>query len=386
MLLAAAGCAPSTAGAHPAPGARCGSAPGPSAGSALPFGLIDVSAVPGTRQAWALAERPAGRFTAPKRGNYLLHFSGLSWTKVVTFRRDIELKGVSAVSATAAWVWGDHWPSYRPFLALVSEGAVRQMRPALLRDVSVSSIASGGTADSWLAGSRFRGRRFLGQVVARWDGTSWLRVPVPAGARAVWPEGTSGPSDAWAVVTRGFAVNPWLVHWDGVTWSRAYRPPASLALRGRVPMNMSAAASPGHAWVAYTEAGTNSGSDARNPPPRTFSAYFDSRRWRMVPVPAIADSGLAEVTMSGQDAWAVAAYQNIRGVLYSHLGNAWCVQRLSAGPDAACFPASISAGAPTYVIAVTSPSSGICRSGYAYIYDGHRWRSANSRAGLRPAN
>jgi hypothetical protein len=30
-------------------GAACGSAPGPSAGSALPFGLIDVSAVPATR-------------------------------------------------------------------------------------------------------------------------------------------------------------------------------------------------------------------------------------------------------------------------------------------------------------------------------------------------
>jgi len=376
MLLAAAGCAPSTAGAQPVPGAPCGSAAGPSAGSALPFGLIDVSAVPATRQAWALAEHPAGRFTPPKRGNYLLHFSGLNWTKVVTFRRDIEVKGVSAVSATAAWVWGDEGRaghSSRPFLALVSDGAARQMRTPLLSDVYVSSIASDGTADTWLAGSRYRNRRFLGEVVARWDGTSWYRVAAPAGARAVWPQSTSGSSDAWAVVTRGFAVNPWLVHWDGASWSSAYRPPASLAREGRVPMDMSAAASPGHAWVAYTEAGTNSGSDASNPPPRTFSAYFDGNTWQLVPVPPIADSGLAEVTMSGQDAWAVAAYKNIRGVLYSHRGSAWCVQHLSTGRDVACFPASISAGSPTYVIAVTSPSSGVCRSGYAYVYDGHRW-------------
>jgi len=244
MLLAAAGCAPSTAGAQPVPGAPCGSAAGPSAGSALPFGLIDVSAVPATRQAWALAEHPAGRFTPPKRGNYLLHFSGLNWTKVVTFRRDIEVKGVSAVSATAAWVWGDEGRaghSSRPFLALVSDGAARQMRTPLLSDVYVSSIASDGTADTWLAGSRYRNRRFLGEVVARWDGTSWYRVAAPAGARAVWPQSTSGSSDAWAVVTRGFAVNPWLVHWDGASWSSAYRPPASLAREGRVPMDMSAA-------------------------------------------------------------------------------------------------------------------------------------------------
>ena len=220
MLLAAAGCAPSTAGAQPVPGAACGSAPGPSAGSALPFGLIDVSAVPATRQAWALAGRPAGRFTAPERGNYLLHFSGLNWTKVITFRRDIELKGVSAVSATAAWVWGDqgrgeYWPSYRPYLALVSGGAVRPMRAALLSGVYVASIASDGTADTWLAGGardlqgRFRGRWWRGGMAPRGIGSRCWREPgrygpgAPRGRRrhGRWSPGASQLTHGWCAGT-----------------------------------------------------------------------------------------------------------------------------------------------------------------------------------------
>ncbi len=384
-VLAAAGCA-SSPRPDPARGmgvrAGCMTAPRPGA-SPLPMSLLDASAVPGTRRAWVLA----GRYGDPfESGNYLLRFSGANWTKAATFAPDIHLAGVSAISASAAWVWGDegrgdNWPTFRPFLAEVSGGVVRQMRTALLSGVYVSSMATDGASGTWLAGgARDRHDRFRGEVVARWDGSAWHQVPVPAGAGAVWSLSTSGPSDTWAAVSKRSLAETWLVHWDGAAWSRAYTPPASLATDGRTPQGMSAASSAGHAWAAYTEGGTNSGSNARNPPPRTISVYFDGDRWRTVPVPAAGQQGLAEITMAGGSAWAiVTGLIHSPGIFYSYLGSGWCLQSLPHGPHPACAPTAISAASPTYVVAVSGPDSGNCRRSYAFVFDGHRWRSAEPR-------
>src|SRR5437879_3721484 len=65
-------------------------------GGPLPFSLGDVSAAPGTHQAWMLARTPLG--LSPYSRQYLLHVSGLNWTKTLTFRRDVHPAGVSAVS------------------------------------------------------------------------------------------------------------------------------------------------------------------------------------------------------------------------------------------------------------------------------------------------
>jgi len=201
-----------------------------------------VSAAPGTRQAWAL-----GQFVMPAQGLvfYLVHFSGLYWAKGVTFAPEFQLDGVSAVSGNVAWLWGYDQPgadftSDMPFLARMSDGVVRQVHQAFLKNVYVWALASDGAAEAWLVGgARDRHGRFEGVVAARWDGTSWHQVPAPAGVAGSASDGLmslsiSGRSDAW-VVSRPVPVKPRLLHWDGMTWSRSYTPPASLSRSGSVP-------------------------------------------------------------------------------------------------------------------------------------------------------
>jgi hypothetical protein len=346
----------------------------------LPFNLIDVSTVPATQQAWVIAGRRADSFG---EGNFLLHFDDLNWTKVATFGKDIHLDGVAALSASKAWVWGDQgrgeqWNTFRPYLALVSGGVVRHVHTGLPAGVRAWTIGRSGDADAFLAGgiSGQNGHRPR-NVMALWNGKSWSMVPASPHEGVIRDLSMAGPSDVWAVVTSGFQVNPWVVHWDGSSWSRAYTPPRRLATKGRVPMAMSVASSPGRAWVVYTEGGTNSGSNEHNPAPNTISVYFDGGPWRMVPIPVRADAGLAGLTMAGGDAWAISAFQNINGVLYSHLGSNWCVQHLPHGRHLACIPTSVSAASASYIVAVTARSSRPCRRSYAYVYYRDRWRTAN---------
>src|SRR5262249_47127746 len=200
-LVSLAGCAQGSGGTVAASGGH-NSAPRPGTAIALPFNLFDVSTVPNKRQAWALAGPHGGPFGF---GNYLLHLGGQNWAKVATFARVVHLKGVSAVAAGAAWVWGDEdWPTLRPFLALVSGGVVRRVRAGLLSRVYVSAMASDGAADTWLAGVARDQKGHFRDVVARWDGTSWHQIPAPPGAPTVWPLTTSRPSHPWAVVSPGF--------------------------------------------------------------------------------------------------------------------------------------------------------------------------------------
>ncbi len=97
VLAAGIGCAGCAPGSPATSGGRCVVAPppvtgtsdglagiGPAVDSAMggseSAGIQELSAAPGTRQAWAIA----GTHIV-SRSTYLLRFSGLTWTKVATF-------------------------------------------------------------------------------------------------------------------------------------------------------------------------------------------------------------------------------------------------------------------------------------------------------------
>src|SRR6266568_2586545 len=80
------------------------------------------------------------------------------------------------------------WTSAPELGALVSGGVVRPVRAPFLARMLISDVATAGADDAWLAagGGLDRSGRFRRLVAARWDGTSWHQVPLPAGVRALY--------------------------------------------------------------------------------------------------------------------------------------------------------------------------------------------------------
>ncbi|MHB1876827.1 MAG: hypothetical protein ACYCPF_18465 [Streptosporangiaceae bacterium] len=382
-LLAVAGCgttgraaarkAPAATGAGTVFRACDFAAAGASAG-VLPPRLVSLSAVAGTRQGWAAGQCYTGQ-SGELFASYLLRFSGRYWAAAAPVGPGIQIDGVSAVSGDTAWVWGTDQVGGPPYLGWVSGGAVRQVRPALLSGVKVLFMASAGASDTWLAGAH-RGwpGHYRGLVIARWNGTSWRRLPVPPGARAIWGLATSGPAGAWAVVSKGFTTGTWLARWNGTAWTTMYAPPAGLSRANAQPDALSVASSGSRAWVVFNEVSTADPEGHAGPAPQAFSQYFDGHAWRPIPVPA-GVSTLTGAIASGAGAWAIANFGTARArVVYSRLGGSWRpAPSTAAGPGCGPGPSALSAASPDYVIAISASLSVGCERSLGSVYDRGRW-------------
>jgi hypothetical protein len=320
--------------------------------ASLPPRLLAVSAVPGTRQAWALGER----FASPDFIGYLVHVSGLNWATDVTFRPDIHLEGVSAVSGSSTWVWGyeqpgSSWTSERPYLALVSGGVVRQEQPALLKDVYVGVMASDGSSDTFLVGGARDARgRSRGLVAARWDGTSWHRIPAPEAAGAITSLSISGSSDVWLPTALG-GGKIGLLHWNGTSWSLSYTPPRAVYRANTQPAWVTVSSSGSQVQAAYNSVSDTDPESSPGPRSEPFTAYFDGSAWQTFRGPS-GFSDLTDITVAGHSAWAIGCMPS---------------------------PSVISAASPAYVVAVSSSTAVGCGRSFAYVFNGRDWRSVNSR-------
>jgi hypothetical protein len=379
-LLTGTGCAAAAPGVAIATNnGSCGSAPSATALAPLPAQLLAVSAVPGTRQAWALGRRFAGHEVI----GFLVRFSGLNWASAVTFQPDIHLQGLSAVSGRSAWVWGyaqtgSSFTSLRPYVALVSGGVIRQEHAAFLSDVYLGVMASHGIADTFLVGgARNASGRQTGLVAARWDGTSWHKIPAPSAAGLVASFSTSGPSDAWLPTLPRGKVG--LLHWNGTAWSMSYTPPAAVYRANTQPAGVVVASSAGHVEAVYNSVSNNDNGPGRLSEP--FLAYFDGSAWQTFRGPS-GFSDFTDITMSGQDTWAIGQPRGRTGgtILYSRVPGRWCVQQLPIRHPRGCdpWPSAISAASPTYVVAVSNSTGVGCQ--FAYVFNGRNWRSVNPRA------
>jgi hypothetical protein len=334
----------------------------------LPIGLSNISLVPGAHQVWATGYPQLRSWLQPPSPvQYVLHFSGGEWTKVVTFKKNVLLAGISAISRDSAWLWGGvgSYPP-RPLLARVTGNTLQRMKATWLsRRTGIGQVVrlTGATALVTAVTSRpGPSKRFY----ERWDGTSWHAMRWPTRPRELLEiSGIVASGESSALGVRPLAA---IWRWNGEAWSRSFVAPPSENARGWVPDRpLLATSSPASAVAVW-----NITTDSKNPstPPKilSYSAFFNGSTWTMVPVPQ--PWHFTSVAMAGGRAWATGK----PGILVGDLAHGWHLEALPP-PCGHCprQPDEVAATSPDYVIAAAAVASGRCRASPVWVYDGHRW-------------
>jgi len=215
-----------------------------------------------------------------------------------------------------------------------SAGAVAQARPtALSSSFSVSGrlddVAALSPRSAWAVGASGVCRPRT--LIARWNGSAWRAVQVPAGPRhgELYSVAATSARDAWAAGFAGTNIGParaLMLHWDGKAW----KPVALPSGAGDVTLSGVAATSARHAWaVGYSNGFT---ADFK-----AFVLQWDGRAWRRVRTPSprgdILLSGVAAT--SARNVWVVGTRVGrgvSTGLILHWNGAAWTRVRLPALP------------------------------------------------------
>lgn len=334
------------------------------------IGLRSISVVPGTHQVWATGyPQQRSWLQPPSPVQYVLHFSGREWTKVVTFKKNVRLAGVSAISRDSAWLWGwvGGYPP-RPLLARVTSSTLQPVKaPWLSKRTGIGQVVRLTGATALVTADTPRPGRAK-DFYEIWDGTSWhaMRWPMRPG-ELLEISGIVASRQSSALGVRPLAT---IWRWNGETWSRSFVAPLSENARGWLPDRpVLATSSPASAVAVW-----NITTDSKNPstPPKilSYSAFFNGSTWTMVPVPQ--PWHFTSVAMAGGRAWATGK----PGILVGDLTHGWHLQALPP-PCGHCprQPDEVAATSPDYVIAAAAVAPGRCRASPVWVYDGHRWAS-----------
>jgi hypothetical protein len=314
-------------------------APSQGQGPPLPIGTVDPAvptgppvfgaACPAPPMAgdglWAISEASAddiwavGRHRPSAEASFrglIEHWDGTSW-QIVDAPDIGPLLAVEAISPKNVWVTSDgkflHW-----------DGAGWRIYRAEASDPVLHALAAAAPEDVWAVGSQSYpiGRHHFGLagLVEHWDGTSWqiAAIPDPApGHSALSSVLAVSNTDAWAVGTYDTSdstIHPLLLHWDGVSWSRASPPGEDPRGSGLLAVGSDHA---GGLWLAgqYQEGGRPA-----------FFARLVGSTWEIVPSP-ITKGDEIPVSIDGsgpRDVWAVGAGNQASGKIHQHWdGEAW---------------------------------------------------------------
>jgi hypothetical protein len=186
---------------------------------------------------------------------------------------------IAAASADSAWVVGTHYNStYSRYMGHIQEWNGTQWTQATLpAPTGVHEQLNGvtrvpGTTEAWAVGwSRQANGEERGLVLRR-TATGWESVPVPTVDGGLAAVTARSATDAWAVGWKG--NNGWILHWDGVEWTTAASPTATL-LTDVVLM-----AAPRVWVVGWSRAGSFD---------TTLSMRWNGTSWQRVAVPDVAE-------------------------------------------------------------------------------------------------
>jgi hypothetical protein len=176
-----------------------------------------------------------------------------------------------------------------------------------------SGVSAGSGSSSWAVGS-IEGNRTLFTLTARWNGTSWTRVPSPspggsdAASQLTGVSAVSG-SDAWAVGDYGtFGLATMALHWNGQRWTQVTTPNPGYPSASNTLTAVSAV-SAADAWAV----GSYGNADFSE---QTMVLNWDGTAWKLIPSPSPGGTGgtghgtelLGVSAASVSSAWAVGCY------------------------------------------------------------------------------
>ncbi len=181
--------------------------------------------------------------------------------------------------------------------ASLAKEACRPQAPQALG--TLRAIATISSADAWAAG--YGSEHAL---TMHWDGDHWETVPSQAAGPTASLEAVAaiGPDDVWAVGSRvpsGGGLAPLAIRWDGTSWVRVPVPGTGQVFTELLGVSGS---SDSDVWAVGH---SNDGFDGNY---RTLTMHWDGSRWAIVPSPSPGNdlNGLADVTaISGNEVWAV---------------------------------------------------------------------------------
>ena len=340
--------------------------PSPNGSAAADNALVQVSAGPGG-SAWAVGyDGYNGQFRT-----MIQRWNGARWTVVRSPSvgpLDNTLSGVATQSATDAWAAGYYSVAVGLFAfhrALIEHwnGSAWQVTPTPLagkRDSDLSGVTALSATNAWAVGNVNVGtcanpaRCFqFAPLVEHWNGSAWTQVKVPApppagyGASLFGVAATS-PHNIWAVgnYDTGKRFQPLIEHFNGTRWALVPAPAAGSAILNRISMS-----TPTNGWaVGVTGASYPGHTQAQ-------AEHWNGHHWTQVSTPAIKASSLAGVlTLSPHLAWAVgsaaAPHGDTRTLTERWNGHTWAIAPSPNRPPASDLIGI--AGTPQHLWAVGS--------------------------------
>ncbi len=296
-----------------------------------PFGdeLTGVSAVSAT-DAWAVGSEDRQGFGSPVGDTLILHWNGRKWTR---FRSPNPaagtetLTGVTAISATDAWITGSYFPGSGHTLILHWNGRKWTRVASPNPDgAGLLGVSAASAADAWAAGEyRPPGPSSpISTLTVHWNGRKWTRVPSPnpgIDSNELFGVSTVAPTDAWAVGYYDSIGLPLslILHWNGKKWARVASPDPGTAVN---QLSGVSAISSTDAWAVgqYTSGRAITGS--------TLILHWNGKKWAQVASPnpdasATFNYLLGVSTVSPRSAFAAGVSVNQTTGPYTALAARW---------------------------------------------------------------
>lgn len=277
-------------------------------------GVSMVSATDG----WAVGDNdPVGKQTA-----MLLHYTGVRWEQVALpagLDPTVLLSGISMISTSEGWAVGSIWPDTNSNAAINRAVLLHYTRGTWkVVPNSFSSELTGvfmrTASDGWIAGSGPNGGLLL-----HYDGASWQQVTAPAlTGLSVGSVASLSASDVWITAVgpnvNGMRPASSILHFDGHTWAAATLPLGNAALSKIVMVSTTE----GWAVGGYCGCGSVQGPSSKS---GSLILHYQNGVWSEVTSPSHPLSEfLFDIAMSSAtEGWAT----GVRGALLHYSGGVW---------------------------------------------------------------